>query len=205
MAIDSYATLQTAVANWLDRTDLTSRIPEFITLAEAEFNRRLRTRDMLTRDDAFAIDGRYEDLPTGFLGVLQFTLQTTPAVDLQDLTAPRVSVDRQRFPSSGVPIYYSVVGDSFEFLPSPSGSYTATLLYYQRITPLSDSATSNWLLAAHPDLYLWGALKAAEPFVHNDERLPIWSAQYEAGIAQLEREDSRARRGVPTTRGRSFG
>ena len=42
MAIGTYAELQTAVANWLDRDDLTDRIPEFIALAEAKMNRNLR-------------------------------------------------------------------------------------------------------------------------------------------------------------------
>ena len=42
MAIGTYAELQTAVANWLDRDDLTDRIPEFIALAEAKMNRNQR-------------------------------------------------------------------------------------------------------------------------------------------------------------------
>ena len=46
MAINTYSTLQTAVANWLDRDDLTDRIPEFVSLAEATFNRTLRLRAM---------------------------------------------------------------------------------------------------------------------------------------------------------------
>ena len=48
MAINTYSTLQTAVANWLDRNDLTDRVPEFISLAEATFNRVLRLRAMET-------------------------------------------------------------------------------------------------------------------------------------------------------------
>ena len=47
MAITAYAELQTATANWLDRTDLTARIPEFIELSEANFNRVIRSPDMV--------------------------------------------------------------------------------------------------------------------------------------------------------------
>jgi hypothetical protein len=57
MAISTYAELQTAAANWLGRADLTSRIPEFVALAEAKFNRTLRIRDMITKDAAFSITG----------------------------------------------------------------------------------------------------------------------------------------------------
>ena len=42
MAITTYAELKTAIANWLNREDLTSVIPDFISLAEADFNRKLR-------------------------------------------------------------------------------------------------------------------------------------------------------------------
>ena len=64
MAINTYATLQTAVANWLDRSDLTDRIPEFIALAEARMNRTLRLAIMLNVDEttlggAAALVSRY--------------------------------------------------------------------------------------------------------------------------------------------------
>ena len=42
--INDYASLQQAIANELARADLTSAIPTFIQLAEADFNRVLRTR-----------------------------------------------------------------------------------------------------------------------------------------------------------------
>lgn len=205
MAISTYAELQTAVSNWLDRTDLTSRVPEFITLAEAEMNRRIRTLDMLTCNDAFTIDSQREDLPTGYLGTKSITLDRTPVVHLVYLTPDRLSQERQRFGSSGIPIYYTVLGGSFEFLPTPNDTYTASVLYFARLSALSDANTSNWILASHPDLYLYGALKAAEPFLHNDERVALWASLFEQSVAQLERQDARAVRGVPIARGRSFG
>jgi len=58
MAISTYSELQTAVANWLDRDDLTDRIPEFIALAEARFNRVLRLRSMESKQTASTIGGR---------------------------------------------------------------------------------------------------------------------------------------------------
>ena len=61
MAINTYSTLQTAVANWLDRNDLTDRIPEFISLAEATFNRTLRLRAMETTVSDTTPSGSKED------------------------------------------------------------------------------------------------------------------------------------------------
>ena len=204
MAISTYSELQTAVANWLDRTDLTSRIPEFVTLAEATFNRRLRVREMLTRDDSFTVDSRYKDLPTNFAGVRQFILQRDRPVNLDSLSPDRVVHERQRFTSSGVPIYYSIIGTSFEFVPTPSDTYTATLLYYQKVPDLATNST-NWLLDSHPDLYLWGTLAAAEPYIHNDERIVTWKSQLEQGMMELNKISQREERGpTPTVRGRPF-
>ena len=68
MAIGTYSELQTAVANWLDRSDLSSRIPEFITLSEARINRLLRVRLMETVKVISLISGskRYP-LPSDYL------------------------------------------------------------------------------------------------------------------------------------------
>lgn len=205
MAISTYANLQTAVSNWLDRSDLDDRVPEFIAICEAELNRRVRTLDMLTRDDAFTVASRYEDLPADFLGAKRIVLDRSPVVNLDYLPPEEMTAQRQRFDSSGIPIYYSVIGGSFEFLPTPNDTYTASVLYFERLTSLSDEDTTNWLLDSHPDVYLYGSLKAAEPFLRNDERLPVWASQFEAALNQLNTQDARASRGLPTMRGRSFG
>ena len=74
MAISNYAELQTATANWLDRTDLTARIPEFIDLAESTFNRTIRNRQMITKNDSYSLDGRYVNLPTDTLEVIRIVV-----------------------------------------------------------------------------------------------------------------------------------
>ena len=65
MALDTYANLKTSIANFLARDDLTSEIDDFIDLTEADFNRRLRIRDMETVNTSFSIDAETEALPTG--------------------------------------------------------------------------------------------------------------------------------------------
>ena len=84
MAIGTFAQLKTATANWLDRSDLTDRIPEFITLAEARFNRVLRIRDMETVSTAISTTAgtREYNLPTGFVQMKEFHLSTDPITPL---------------------------------------------------------------------------------------------------------------------------
>lgn len=76
MALDTYTDLLAAAANWSSRADLTSRIPEFIELAEAKINRRLREKDMVTKNAAFSITGEYVAVPASFGGVKTFYLNT---------------------------------------------------------------------------------------------------------------------------------
>ena len=85
MAISTYTELQSACANWLDRSDLTSRIPEFIALAEDTLNKRLRIRGMENRATA-AVSEEYVSLPTGFLEMRNFQLNTTPKQLLRFVT-----------------------------------------------------------------------------------------------------------------------
>ena len=194
MAITTYAELQTATANWLDRTDLTARIPEFIELSEANFNRVIRSPDMVTKDDSFSIASRYTTLPTDTLEIVRIVLDLTPVVVLEYLTPEEISERRVSMSATGKPYYFTVIGGStnqLEVVPSPDSTYTSSIVYYTRIAALSDSATSNWLLAAHPDIYLFGTLVEAEPYLKNDERMPMWTSRLDKALMALRLQGER--------------
>ena len=193
MAISTYAELQTATANWLDRTDLTARIPEFIDLAESTFNRTIRNRQMITKNDSYSLDSRYVNLPTDTLEVIRIVVDVTPQITLQYLT-PEEIAERRNSSSTGRPQYFTVVGGStnqIELLRSPDETYTSSILYYTKIPALSDSATTNWLLTSHPDIYLFGTLVEAEPYLKNDERMPMWSARLGKALQELKLQGER--------------
>ncbi len=183
MSIASYSDLTIAVANWLDRDDLTARIPEFISIAESRLNRVVRAPDMLTKDDAFSITGQYVAQPTGFIEAKRIVVLTTPVRVLTFLTPEALSIARQGRTAAGCPTYFSVIGGNLEFLPSPDATYTASFLYYTRLTPVATSW--NWLATSHPDIYLYATLVAAEPYIQNDERLVVWKAQLDQFLAEL--------------------
>ena len=194
MAITTYAELQTATANWLDRTDLGDRIPEFIELAEASFNRTIRQPDMVTKNDSFSIAGRYNTLPADTLEIVRIVLDLTPVIVLEYLTPEEISERRIVMTATGRPYYFTVIGGSsnqLEVVPSPDSTYTSSIVYYTRIAALSDSATSNWLLAAHPDIYLFGTLVEAEPYLKNDERMPMWTSRLDKSLAALHLQGER--------------
>jgi len=206
VAITTYAELQTATANWLDRTDLTARIPEFIELAEANFNRVVRQPDMVTKNDSFSIAGRYTTLPTDTLEIVRIVVDLTPVIVLEYMTPEEISERRIVMTATGKPYYFTTIGGStnqLEVLPSPDSTYTSSIVYYTRIAALTDSATTNWLLDSHPDIYLFGTLVEAEPYLKNDERMPMWTARLDKALNALGLQGQRERHTASGLRMRS--
>ena len=204
--VGTYAQLQTEIANWLDRTDLTATIPTFIELAEANFNRVIRQPDMITKDDSFSISGRYTTLPTDTLEIVRIVLDLTPVVVLEYMTPEELSERRVSLTGGGKPYYFTTVGGStnqLEVLRSPDSTYTASIIYYTRIAALSDAATTNWLLTSHPDIYLYGALVEAEPYLKNDERMPMWTSRLDKALNDLRLQGQRERHTASSLRMRS--
>ena len=196
MAISTKAELHTATANWLNRSDLTSRLPEFISLAEASFNRNLRTREMLVRSTA-STTGQYVSLPTDFLEMLNIELtSSSPPKRLIYITSDRSDDYRgQKNNETGIPDYYTIEGTAIQLLPTPSTSVTVQLNYYQDIPALSGLADSanNWLLSTHPDVYLYGTLMQASPYIMDPQAAQQWDSMLARSMQELQAADEKSR------------
>ena len=120
MAISTFAELKTATANWLDRSDLTDRIPEFIALAEARFNRNLRIRDMETVSTAIStVAGTREyNLPTGFVQMKEFHLTTDPLTPLAYIT-PEMMSRIWAGSTKDKPEVFTIIADKVMLGPNP--------------------------------------------------------------------------------------
>lgn len=185
MAITTYATLQTAIADWAERADLTARIPDFITLAEAQMNRELRVRRMIERATA-SITDPYSVAPIDFLEIVSMVL-TDGVEPLQLSPAPPETLDGySTAQATGQPRFWSVVGEEIRYYPNPDRPYTATLTYYAKIPALSNANTTNWVLQTHPDAYLFGALKEAGPFLKDADVTAAFEAKYQAAIQSIK-------------------
>src|SRR5437764_302118 len=140
MAITTYATLQTALANWLARDDLTSRITEFITLFESCANRRLGTRQQETTTALTTSSGSVA-LPSGFRSWRRLTYNSSTPVELE-YVHPDYLYGRWGDRAAGTPACFTIVGSNI--LTGPvDDTTTMTLDYFATLTALSDSATSN--------------------------------------------------------------
>lgn len=189
MAITDYASLQTSVANWLHRTDLTSLIPDFIALAESKLSSDIDSRSMETRVNlTTTANNAYVTLPTDMLEMRRLQVVTSYNVTLQYRTPDEIA---QEFPTNqtGTPTCFAVVGGQIQLAPIPDSAYTLELVYVQRIPALSNTNTTNWLVTNWPNAYLYGALCAAQPYIANDARLPTFQALYQEAVNGINNID----------------
>ncbi|MDA9097045.1 hypothetical protein N9J50_01790 [Methylophilaceae bacterium] len=185
----SYTTLQSTIADYLARTDLTDQIPEFIRLAEDRLRRDLRIRQMLKVATAVATTGDSTvSLPSDFLAMKDLHIQGNPVKTIEFLSTSNFF--RNAGTSyKGAPNYYTLLGSEFQFAPVPDSDYTLQMVYFYQPDYLSDTNPSNLWLAYTPDLLLYASLGEAEPYLMNDERLQTWASMYDRGLNAVIKSD----------------
>lgn len=193
MAISNYTELQAAIENWLDRSDLSARVPEFIALAEAQMNRDLRIRIMEGRYTASTVKAqRIYALPTDYRQMRSLRINLDPIVALVYLT-PQNMNQVWAGSSTGTPKAYTIVGNDIRLGPAPDSVMEMEINYYRAVPALSGTNTTTTMLTQNPDIYLYGALMAAEPFLMNDERLALWGGLFDKAVRALQDQDARDR------------
>jgi len=191
MAISTYAELQTAIADFLNRDDLTSVIPTFISLAEAQIARDVRHWRMEKRAESDLTAGdQFHALPTDFCEFVRLKIEDYP---LALMSTDEMQHERyKRGDASGQPTGYCLTGGEIELFPTPDSAYSLVMTYIRTIPALSDSNNTNWLLQYAPDVLLYGSLVQSAPYLHDDERALVWGALYTAGVDKLNSSSDKA-------------
>jgi len=190
----TYNSLVDDIEKYLERTDQATidKIPTFIMLAEQALATELK-----------------------FLGNLTVTtsnfVQDSPIVDKparwRKTVSMNVTVDGKRYPiflrkyeylreywpdpvETDIPKYYCDYDYTHWLIaPTPAANYNFEVLYYERLQPLDSSNQTNWFTIYAPQALLYGSLLQAMPYLKNDERTPLWQAQYDKIVEQLKNED----------------
>jgi hypothetical protein len=198
MALATYSDLQTTVANYLGRSDLTSQIPDFINLAELRLSRDVRTRRMLkTVTTTMVVADPTIGLPTDFLSIRDVFIQGTPRTVLSYIS-PAIFSSNSRADEVGLPVFYTMRGNELELAPKPDSTYVVQMLYYSKPTELSSTTSTNEFLANYPDALLYATLLEAEPYLMNDPRTQTWSSLYNQSITRINTSDEESEfSGVP--------
>lgn len=194
MALTTFTELQASIADWLDRSDITTQIVDFTTLAEKKIYRVLRVRDMESALDVTMSSG-VAAMPTDFLELKHAYIDGSPITSLERKTIHDLYEKYPTRSSHGKPNFIASNVDNFEFAPYPDTDYTVKGTYWARPTALSASNETNFLITNYPDLILYGALIEAVSFTGDTTRLTEWAAKYEAALQEIKTEEKQQRMG----------
>ena len=159
----NYSELQTEVANYLHRTDLTSQIPTFIATAEAMMFRELNIKAMEVSVTGTTTGG-YSALPSDFGQVTRVSVTIGGSAVALDYQSPDYDF------TTAYPRCYSIENGQLKLWGTSDGQ-AYTLYYIPAIAPLSVSNTTNWLLTNAQDLYLYAASLEGARYVRNEKEV----------------------------------
>ena len=191
MALTTYTELKTSLANWLNRSDLTTEIgDDFIKLTEADLNSKLRVRAMIAQVN-ITVDAETESLPTDFLQIRNFYILNGQTKVPLVYTTPASMDTTSGTSTTGLPTTYTILGDTLRFSPKPDATYTAVMNYYKKFPALSSTNATNYILASHPAIYLYGSLFHAANFLGgiNPQQVQTWQQMYATAMERLELND----------------
>jgi hypothetical protein len=200
MAITTYTELQSAVADFLARSDLTAKIPDFIAIAEARLSHALRAHEMQDTSEGSLTAGVIA-LPSDYIEWLSARWIGTRTADLA-FVAPDSPEWRFRFRPNGDPTMFTIMAGNIEIRPIAAGNLK--LYYYQTIPPLASNST-NWLLDKAPDIYLYTSLGEANIYMKDEQRAGEYlkMANVEADKVSIAADASKFR--IDPTRGADTG
>lgn len=166
MAISTYTELQSVISDYLARSDLTARVPDFVVMAESRMNRALRTHDMETSAVITMTSGS-GSLPDNYLEWIEVTHDGSA----RDSVLRYVEADseewRFRYRPGGDPTMFTILAGTLKIKPVVSGD--CSMAYYRTIPDLATNET-NWLLTRSPDLYLNLSLAEAYMYIKQNDR-----------------------------------
>lgn len=188
MGISSYSELQTAVADYMHRQNLSDKIPDFIALAEAEMARLLRVwKQQSYASLSLTAGSPTVTLPTGTKEVISAKLAGANEREMRKM--PLAALNHKYAGAvAGVPKDFSFIEGNMTVAPTPSADGTIEALILKKTNPLSNVDTTNVILQNYSDLYLYGAAKHGFAYIHHPERMRDANEMFMSGIDEANRE-----------------
>lgn len=204
MALDNFENLKASIESWSHREDIKTVIDDFIQIAETEMysnpDASLRIRSMeQTAIIPTVVTNSFITLPAGFLNARRIDISIDGILrTLKYKTPEELNIDETR---SGVPNFFTVSGDSLLFELLPDDVYDVTVYYFGKLPALSDANPVNDILTNHPNIYLYGSLRALFQWARNREEEDLNYNRFIKGISGANITDRKGRYGpVPVQR-----
>lgn len=205
--IKTCADLKSAIADWLDRDDLTDRIPDFINFAEARIHygvaqgamklEPVRVPAMLTLLQTATSD-RHVCLPDNFLETASVTV-TTGGVATLDLLAPELFWRMDPGQTHGMPKRFTIEGGQLALSPAPHVSIGLDINYYAKFPALVEDTDTNWLLVNVPEIYLFAALVEASIYTRDRAASEEYLLRYATACITLQKNEIRTEQAIMTS------
>jgi hypothetical protein len=194
MAITTFTELKAAVASWANRTDLTSQLDDFVTLAEARLNDMLLLKNMEADETlTLSIGVNFVALPTGFVSPIALWI----IVDgVRVKLSPALPQELPYDTDSTQPKYWAIDGANIRFDCPAGAAYSARLRCIKQ-SNLGASVATNYLLTKRPDIYLAGCMVEVARFTNDAELFNSWEPKFLKACAELKASDNRNRAIVP--------
>ena len=193
-AVMTYDSLVADISTYLERTDQATleKIPTFIMLAEQVIASEIKFLGNLTvMQSTMVATQPVIDKPARWHKTV--SMNVVVAGERKPVLLRKYEYLREYWPDptqTEVPKFYCDYDYTHWLVaPTPASGYTFEVLYYERIQPLDSSNQTNWFTIYAPQALLYGSLLQAMPFLKNDERMPMWQAQYDKIINTLKTED----------------
>jgi len=193
-AVQTYDSLVDDISTYLERTDTATleKIPTFIMLAEQVIASEIKFLGNLTvMQSTMVATQPVIDKPARWHKTV--SMNVVVAGERKPVLLRKYEYLREYWPDptqTDVPKFYCDYDYTHWLVaPTPTSGYTFEVLYYERIQPLDSSNQTNWFTIYAPQALLYGSLLQAMPFLKNDERMPMWQAQYDKIINTLKTED----------------
>ena len=190
----TYNSLVSDISSYLERTDTATleKIPTFIMLAEQIIASEIQflgnlnvVTSTMTPNEPIIVK------PVRWYKTVSVNL--TSNNERQPVYLRKYEYLRNYWPNESLtstPLFYCDYDYTHWLVaPTPDVAYNYEVLYYERVQPLDETNQTNWFTQYAPQAMLYGSLLQAMPFLKNDERLPLWAAQYDKVIAMLKVSD----------------
>ena len=193
-AVMTYDSLVDDISTYLERTDQATldKIPTFIMLAEQVLAAEIKFLGNLTvAQSTMTATQPVIDKPARWHKTVSMNIIV--AGERQPILLRKYEYLREYWPDAtqtDVPKFYCDYDYTHWLVaPTPAQNFNFEVLYYERIQPLDSSNQTNWFTIYAPQAMLYGTLLQAMPFLKNDERIPMWQAQYDRIVQVLKNED----------------
>jgi hypothetical protein len=191
----TYDSLVNNIQVYIERNDPTTvaYIPTFIMLAEQTIAAEIKFLGNLTVANSTMVAGNAViEKPARWHKTVSMNI-TDATGNRQPILLRTYEYLREFWPNSsltGLPAYFSDYDYTHWLVaPTPADNSSYEVLYYERVQPLDSTNQTNWFTVYAPQALLYGSLLQAMPYLKNDERIPMWQAQYTAIMNSLKAEN----------------